>query len=81
MQVFGSASVQGEGLPGGEHRGPPLQQHGGRKGAAQGHLLHRTQGHTYPTKDLLQSVKIGISGGTTFVSFTCNWLFNDYHIG
>ena len=46
MQVFGSVSVQGEGLPSGEHRGPPLQQHGGRKGAAQGHLLHRTQGHT-----------------------------------
>ena len=55
LKVPWSTGDKGEGRPGGEHRGLPVQQHGRGQGAAQGHIIHWSQGNQRLKKKLLQS--------------------------
>ena len=66
-----STGDKGEGRPGGEHRGLPVQQHGRGQGAAQGHIIHWSQGNQRLKKKLLQGYIFWPSpppGGEEFLS-------------
>ena len=52
-----STGDKGEGRPGGEHRGLPVQQHGRGQGAAQGHIIHWSQGNQRLKKNLVTTAK------------------------